>query len=176
MASNRDNPDFRLAPRRFSLPPIGARVAALTREVFSKRGFSEAHILSHWPAIMGETLAGFSAPDRLSFPRQTDKTARGPRGGATLTIRVDGPVAVEIRHLEPQIIERINNYYGYQAVARLKLVQGPLPARARPKRRVIRPLRGEERTALAQSLEPIEEPALRAALERLGERVIGHRS
>src|SRR5690606_41182950 len=42
MASNRDNPDFRLAPRRFSLPPIGARVAALTREVFSKRR-SEEH-------------------------------------------------------------------------------------------------------------------------------------
>ena len=167
MASNRDNPDFRLAPRRFSLPPIGARVAALTREVFSKRGFSEAHILSHWPAIMGEMLAGFSAPDRLSFPRQMDKTARGPRGGATLTIRVDGPVAVEIRHLEPQIIERINAHFGYRAIAELRIIQAPVEGalppmpEARPARRAF------DRASTAPLVAAVADDGLRAALEKM---------
>ncbi len=164
----------RVASRRFSLPPVGARVMAVARAAFVKRGFAEAHVLSHWPDIAGEMLAEYSAPEKLVFPRGSgDAGAKGRRSGATLTIRVDGPVAVEIRHIEPQILERINGYYGYGAVARLKIVQGPLPARARPHLRKIRSLRAEERDALAQGLEKIEEPGLRAALEKLGERVIG---
>lgn len=131
-------------------------------------------MLAHWPEIVGAGLAEFSAPEKLVFPRASgDEGAKGQRSGAVLTIRVDGPVAVEIRHLEPQIIERINAYYGYSAVARLKLVQGPLPAKARPRYRKIRPLAADERAALDQDLEKIEEPALRKSLEKLGERVIG---
>ncbi|PKP78145.1 MAG: DUF721 domain-containing protein [Alphaproteobacteria bacterium HGW-Alphaproteobacteria-3] len=164
----------RVASRRFSLPPIGARVLAVARSAFVKRGFQEAHVLAHWPEIVGQGLAEFSAPEKLVFPRGSgDDGGKGRRSGATLTIRVDGPVAVEIRHLEPQIIERINSYYGYGAVARLKLIQGPLPQKPRPRFRRIRPLRPEERAALVQGLEKIEEPALKEALERLGERVIG---
>lgn len=164
----------RVASRRFSLPPVGARVMQVARAAFVKRGFQEAHVLAHWPEIIGAALAEFSSPEKLVFPRVSgDEGAKGRRGGATLTIRVDGPVAIEIRHLEPQIIERINSYYGYSAVQRLKLVQGPLPVKARPRYRKIRPLQPAERAVLAQDLERIEEPALKEALERLGERVIG---
>ncbi len=164
----------KVATRRYSQPPIGAKVLAVARSVFVKRGFQEAHVLAHWPEIVGDGLAEFSAPEKLVFPRGSgDDGGKARRSGATLTIRVDGPIAVEIRHLEPQIIERINSYYGYGAVARLKLVQGPLPQKPRPRFRRIRALRPEERARLKQDLEKIEEPSLREALERLGERVIG---
>lgn len=167
-----DDRDHLLAPRRYVAQPIGARVAGLTREVFRKRGFAQSHILAHWPEIAGAALAEYSAPEKLAFPRTPAET-RGPETGATLTIRVDGPVALEIRHLEPRIIERINGYYGYNAVARLKLVQGPLPPRTRARRKLIRPLKPEERAELVQSLVTIGEPALKASLERLGERILG---
>jgi len=113
-----------IAPMRYQTPPIGARVPAITRDIFRKRGFSQSHILAHWPAIVGEALAEYCSPEKLAFPR-TPNEGRGPLSSATLTVRVDGPIALEIRHLEPQIVERINGYYGYTAVARLKLVQGP---------------------------------------------------
>lgn len=165
-----------VASMRYRPPPIGARVLAAAQSAFAKRGFREAHVLAHWPEIVGAGLGEFSSPEKLAFPRgSADSGGRNQRSGATLTVRVDGPVAVEIRHLEPQIVERINSYYGYSAVARLKLVQGPLPAKARPRYRKIRPLKAEERAALAQDLEKIEEPALKQALEKLGERIIGAR-
>ncbi|MCE9649967.1 MAG: DciA family protein [Parvibaculum sp.] len=167
-----DRSDHSLAPKRFSLPPIGARVAGLTRDVFRKRGFAEGHILAHWPQIAGEMISDYCAPERLIYPRQI-RDGRGPQGGATLEIRVDGPIALEIKHLEPQIVERINSYYGYQAVTRLKLIQGPLPPRPKGRRRPIRPLGARERAELVQSLEPIAEPGLKTALERLGERILG---
>jgi hypothetical protein len=167
----------RVASRRYSPAPVGARVGAVARAAFAKRGFSEAHVLAHWPEIAGAALAEFSSPEKLVFPRTSgEEAARGRRGGATLVVRVDGPIAIEIRHLEPQIIERINAYYGHSAVARLKLVQGPLPAKRRPRLRRLRPLTAGERAALAQELEKIEEPALKEALKKLGERVIGART
>ena len=163
-----------IASMRYRPSPVGGKVFAAAQSAFAKRGFREAHVLAHWPEIVGEGLAEFSAPEKLVFPRGSGDTGgKDRRSGATLTIRVDGPVAVEIRHLEPQIVERINSYYGYSAVARLKLVQGPLPAKARPRYRKIRPLKEEERATLEQGLENIEEPGLRQALEKLGERVIG---
>ncbi len=167
-----DDRDHLLAPKRFVVPAIGARVAGLTRDIFRKRGFAQSHILAHWPEIIGADLAEYSSPEKLSFPRKAGDGA-GAQGGATLTVRVDGPVALEIRHLEPQILERINGYYGYNAVLRLKIVQGPLPARPRARRKLIRPLRPDERALLARSLEPIGEAALRSSLERLGERILG---
>ncbi|MGB3810280.1 MAG: DciA family protein [Parvibaculum sp.] len=169
MTSGRDH---QLAPKRFSLPPIGARVAQVTQDVFRKRGFAEGHILAHWPEIAGADISVFSAPERLVYPRRSSGS-RELQVGATLAVRVDGPIALEIKHLEPQIIERINSYYGYQAVARLKLIQGPLPMRPKPRRRPIRPLGAEERSELVQSLAPIAEPTLKTALERLGERILG---
>ncbi len=162
-----------VASMRYRPAPIGARVLDVARSAFAKRGFAEAHILAHWPEIVGNGLAEFSAPEKLIFPRVSGEEAKTRRQGATLVLRVDGPVAVEIRHLEPQIVDRINGYYGYGAVQRLKLIQGPLPAKPRPRYRKIRPLRPDEREALTQDLDSIEEPSLKLALEKLGERVIG---
>lgn len=167
-----DERDHLIAPRRFAAPTVGARVAAITRDIFRKRGFAQGHILAHWPEIVGMALAEYSSPEKLAFPRGPSEGHRSS-AGATLTVRVDGPVALEIRHLEPQIVERINGYYGYNAVSRLKLIQGPLPPRRRARLKLIRPLKAAERAQLAQGLQPIGEPALRAALERLGERILG---
>ena len=164
--------DHRLAPKRFSLPPIGSQVAGLTRELFRKRGFAEGHILAHWPDIAGDVIADYSAPERLVFPRRSGDE-RGPAPAATLEIRVDGPIALEIKHLEPQIVERINTYYGYSAVSRLKLTQGPLPVRPKARRRPIRALGPHERRALADELQPVTEPGLNEALTKLGERILG---
>lgn len=169
-----------VAPMRHRLPPIGARVLAVARTAFARRGFHEAHVLAHWAEIVGEGLAEYSSPEKLVFPRafapkgaEPKVESRSARHGAVLTVRVDGPVALEIRHLEPQIIERINSYYGYGAVERLKIIQGPLPPKRKPRFRKIRPLAPQERAELVQKLENIEEPALKQALEKLGERVIG---
>lgn len=167
--------DHDLAPNRYAQAPIGTRIAALTRDVFRKRGFAEGHILANWPDIAGDVIADYSAPERLVYPRRL-REGRGPSGPATLEIRVDGPIALEIRHLEPQIIERINSYYGYAAVGRLKLIQGPLPPRPRARRRPIRALAAAERAALAEELQPIAQTDLKDALTRLGERILGRTS
>ena len=74
---------------------------------------------------------------------------------------------------EAKIIERINGFFGYRAVACLKLTQGPLPNAPLPGPKPPRPLAAAETNALRRSLDGITDPELRAALERWGQAVLG---
>jgi hypothetical protein len=151
--------------RRGGMRAIAANVPKIAGAVLGKRGFAEAQLVAQWPAIIGEALAAGVSPDKLSF-------SRGERRDGVLHLRVASGLALEVQHREPVLIERINAFFGYRAVARLALKQGP-PAHAaerQPPRR--RPLKGEERQLLDQRLTAISDPELKSALQRLGEAVI----
>ena len=49
-----------------------------------------------------------------------------PAEPATLVLRVEGPAAIEIQHQSAVILERINRFFGWQAVGRIALRQAPL--------------------------------------------------
>ena len=142
----------------------------LTRAVMGKRGFAEAGLLADWPAVVGQDIAAKALPERLDFPR-------GERSEGTLHLRVEGAWALAFQHLEPQLVERINAYFGYRAVSRLKLHQGPLARRAQGPSPSTAPRAAEESGAaaaeadagLAGELAAVENPALRTALARLGQ-------
>jgi len=152
--------------RQGRLRPIAAELPKLIGKPFGRRGFGEGGLIAQWPAIAGEEVARHSAPLKLAFPR-------GQRQGGTLTLRVTGAFAVELQHLAPLLIERINAYLGYGAIARLKLEQGRLPPRRRPALRQPVPLGPAEESALTRSLARIGDDALREALDRLGRAVKG---
>ena len=143
--------------------------AALRRHGFAGPTGAAVRVVSDWPAIIGEELARVTMPERLSFPRGAAATSEP---GGVLRIRAAGPLALELQHLEPLVIERINRYFGYRAVARLAFVQAP-PAAPMPKRGAAPPaeIAPEEARRLADSLAGIEDETLRAALRRLGRAV-----
>lgn len=154
------------ADRQARMRPIAAELAGLIGKPMGRRGFAEGGLVAHWPAVVGEEIARATAPLKLSYPR-------GERRGGTLTLVVASARAVEIQHLAPQILERINGYLGFAAVARLKLEQGRLP---RPRRKAMRepvPLAPAEATSLEAAVTRIEDPELRRALEGLGRAVKG---
>lgn len=116
---------------------VGSFVPKLTQKAFEKYGFSAATLLTDWASIVGSDLASYTAPDRLKWPRNVDAygdVAEGSSGrpGATLVLRVDGPRALEVEHRARQILERINAYFGYRAVAEMRIVQAPIAQRRGP--------------------------------------------
>lgn len=148
------------------LRALATLVPKIAASIFRKRGFTEAGILTDWPAIIGPQLAGQCWPEKIIFPG-------GARSGGILHIRVDGPVATELQHREPQIVERINSYFGYSAVSRLHFLQGPLPP-GRPSRRESAPASGAKGgEGLPELLNGVPDANLRAALEGLGRAVAG---
>lgn len=150
---------------------VGAYIPSVARAAFESHGFPSVAVLSDWPEIIGVEFAEFTAPERLIWPRNanqdpTDTKAHGTthrRGGATLVIRVDGPRALEVQHMAHQLMERVNVYFGYRAIAELRLVQGPVrranQTSAKPK--------PQEKQRAELKVE-IKDEELRAALERLG--------
>lgn len=149
-----------------------------------KQGFGEAEIVTDWPQIVGARLAAVSAPVRLVWPPgagRRENAREGARMGAqmgardaapaTLCVRVEGAFALELQHLAPLVLERVNARLGWRCVARLQLLQGPLPrprAAARPA-----PAPGAADAARAAALAAgVEDAALREALTRLGARVL----
>ena len=118
---------------------VGEFVPALMRPAFEKYGFPAAAILTDWAAIAGNELAAFTAPERLKWPRKASSDTDGGGQGATLILRVDGPRALEVEHLRPRLIERINASFGYRAVADIRVLQAPLIRRDAPRTRAMPP-------------------------------------
>jgi len=134
------------------LPDVG-------RAAFRRFGFVQSSVVSRWREIVGDRYAGVSAPESLRFPQ-------GRRGEGVLTLVVDGAHAVMMQHVSPAIIERVNRFFGYPAVARLVIRQGKVATR--PVAKVspppsLRPVPAE----LGDSLRTIADPELRATLEAL---------
>ena len=146
--------------------PIGALAAKLMAKPLGKRGFAAASLAAAWPTIVGEALAGGTLPRRVVF-------ARGARTGGVLHLRVaSGALALQLQHIEPLILERINVHFGYAAVSRLTLTQGPVPRPARPRRPAPAPV-GEIEASLKDRIATLPDADLRAALEGLGRRLAG---
>jgi hypothetical protein len=127
-----------------------------------RRGLAEATLLTNWAAVVGPHLAARSQPVKLTRDRSA-------RGGATLVLHCAGAAALELQHAELQLLERINDHFGYPAVARLRLIQAP-PKRS-VKRRAARPVRTltpDDLHAIGVAVEPLADPGLRDALARLG--------
>ena len=88
-------------------------------------------LVTDWATIVGERIARRSQPEKMIY--------RGSaKSKATLHIRVEGALGVELNHIKPMIIERINQYFGFQAVADIRLHQKPLRRGLRPKPEITR--------------------------------------
>lgn len=114
---------------------IGSFVPRLAQKAFEKYGFSTVALHTDWPAIVGAELARFTKPERLKWPRSVP--IRGDleagcegRPGATLVLSVAPERALDVQYSAAQIVERINSYFGYRAVAEVRVVQAPLTANA----------------------------------------------
>ena len=150
------------ARRGGSLRPVAAMVPRITGRAFGRRGLAEAGLIAEWPEIVGAELAAVCRPQRLSFPR------RDRRGEGTLGLRVALGHATVLQHLEPLIVERVNGFFGYRAVARLRLHQAPLPPQRPVAREEAAPLPAAAEAELDARLDSIGDSQLRGALQRLG--------
>jgi hypothetical protein len=130
-------------PRRMGMVALAAEVPAIAKQALGKRGFAEAGLFTHWAEIAGAALAASSLPIKLSFPR-------GGREDGTLTVRCGGPAALELQHLAPSVLERINGHFGYRAVARLKIEQGDVARAKMP--RALPPLTSLEKGEIERSV------------------------
>jgi hypothetical protein len=150
-------------PSRSFPRPLSDLLGATLSGAFRQQGFASSEILARWADIVGPEVAAHSEPMKINWPRPMGEEAPEP---ATLMLRVEGPAALEIQHMSAVILERVNRFFGWQAIGRITLRQAPL-RRREPRRVPPRP--DPALTArLAESLPDVEDDDLRMALARLG--------
>ena len=151
--------------RRGRVRALGETLQPITRQALGSRCLAEATLIAEWPTVAGEDTARLCQPRHLRFPK------RDIRRDGTLTLRVKPAEATRLSYREPVLVERINAFFGYRAVARLRLEQGPLKQRERYQPPQQRELAPEEAQYVSKSVAEVEDPELRAVLERLGRAV-----
>jgi hypothetical protein len=128
------------------------------------KGFAQAEVIVKWPQIVGHDLASCSLPVKLVFPR-------GQRLGATLVIRCESAYAPLLQHQTGRITEMVNTFFGYGAVAKITLQQGPMLGKLRPRERQVRELTQEENSNLEALVGSGDLSPLQEALKSLGKQV-----
>ena len=150
-------------PGPFTARPLSLMMGDILSAAYAKQGFAARELVTRWPEIAGREIAAHAEPLKMQWPRPVEGQPQQP---ATLVLRVDGPMALEIQHSSGVILERVNRFFGWHAVGKLALRQGPLsrpPQRRRPP-----PPDPRSVAKVAETLTAIEDDALRDALARLG--------
>jgi len=95
---------------------LGWYVNKITKSFFNKQGFAQNYILENWDSIVGPSFIEKSLPIKL----QIEKI------GGYLVIACDGSTALELEYLKEDIIKKINSYYGFQAINKIKFQNLPI--------------------------------------------------
>ncbi len=150
-------------PRPFNAKPLSVLLSDVFSDAYAKQGFAARELVTRWAEIAGPEIAAHCEPLKIQWPRPVEGQPQQP---ATLVLRVEGPMALEIQHSSDVILQRVNRFFGWSAVGRLALRQAPL---ARRERRTHPPAPDAKAVAEVEStLSSVEDADLRAALARLG--------
>src|ERR1700737_1675110 len=119
-------------PGPISAKPLSALLGGVFSDAYAKQGFASRELVTRWAEIAGPEVAAHSEPLKIQWPRPVEGQPTEP---ATLVLRVEGPMALEIQHSSDAILARVNRFFGWNAGGRLALRQAPLSRPVRPKPR-----------------------------------------
>ena len=153
--------------------------------LIARRGFGEGSLLMAWREIVGDQLAAICAPDQMKWPKvPIHSKATKSKSPATLVLRVEPGFGLQIQHLMPVIIDRINAHLGWTCVDRLVMRQDSLNNRDYGDS--LRPEKGTEVRDRSVNLElralaeaacaGFADPDLREAVIRLGQNALRDKS
>ncbi len=154
------------AGRQYTRPRGGPAksIAELTPQVgrtaFRRFGFVQSSVVTRWPEIVGAHHARVCTPEAIRFPP-------GEKADGILQLVVLPAHAPLIQHVIPEIIARVNRFFGYKAVAKIKLRQGAVQPPAARERAAAPPSLKPIPLELGDSLRDIGDPELRTVLESL---------
>ena len=87
------------------------------KKLLKNRGFFELELLSNWEKIVGTSF------NKLSYPTKIKTSNSSPKGKGKLVVKVDRSISFAFEHEHKKIIHKINLFFGYNAVAKIEIIQ-----------------------------------------------------
>lgn len=165
-------------PERFkkqgSARAVGDLVSGILNPVIERRAGMTMDLIASWEEIVGSGHASLSRPEKLVWPAQVDED--DPFEAATLIVACESTHALFFQHDSAAIVERINSYFGFSAVQRLKILQKPVQNESAKGKAGKPDLQQQDRRRLQELLVDVDDDHLRGALEKMGRGVFSERS
>lgn len=147
---------------------LGGLVSDVLDPVLARRAGMTSALLAAWPQIVPAMLSETTRPQKINWPRRAHED--DPFKPATLIVAAEGMSALHVQHQSGEIVQRVNSFFGFQAVERIQLVQKPVAPERKPQRRKA-PVSPTDEKRIEALTGEIEDDGLREALMRLGKSV-----
>jgi len=142
--------------------------------IMQQRAGMTMQLVMAWEDIVGNTHSAYTRPEKLDWPKQAGDDE--PFQPAALVIACDGARSIYLQHDSTLIIQRVNGYFGFNAIDRIKIVQKPVNKQEKPRRPAPPTLELGQRQRLDDMLGSVEDENLKQALAKMGEGVFSKRS
>jgi hypothetical protein len=155
-------------PHCRDLESLGSIFVPLIKNVVESEDLIGIEIILHWQDIVGQEIYNFSIPKQTKFNPKTNKR----------TLYLDVPVggfALELQHKENYMLNKINAYFGYNAVHKINITQNvnmTLQHQCLNRAKKEIKLSAEENKYLEETLKDIKDEKLRKILTNIGKYVI----
>lgn len=162
--------------KRRRVRPIGELVSSLVDPLLQQRMGMTSQLMSSWQEIVGDDLARQARPQKVDWPRrEADQESFEP---AVLIVECAPGMGLFVSHETRRMMARINLFFGFAAVGRIKIVQGDGKMTAAPKSKA--PRSQAEPAAVPQRIraliDEIDDPKLRASLTKMGANMFSRHS
>ncbi len=152
------------------LTGVGKTVLPLVKQLLGTKGLMLLELLRNWNDIVGEPLAQYTLPQKISFKRDERQN------GTLILLTLSGAFAMEVKQREPQILQKVNVFFGYPAISTLKIMQ---TAQIEDFNFAKKPIENSKKTVVSAAQEnyiteltqDIQNDELRAVLQNLGKSI-----
>lgn len=157
------------------LTSISKTIRPFAKEVLGNNGHVNIELLSSWEEIVGKKIASYSLPQKLSFGKD-ERT-----GGCLTLVVLAGAFAMEIQQNTQKIIDKINTFFGYPAVSKIKIIQRSSPDNFLVSKKTTNKMKKnvvslEEKSYITELVKNVKSEEMRNSLENIGKSVFSRRN
>ena len=149
---------------------IATHLSKVMQPVLARRTGMTLDLITAWPELVGETFSTTTLPEKIDWPRRAHED--DPFQPATLVVACDGSAALFFQHEMSLVLERVNQFFGFEAIRRIRIIQKPVVTSKPRQVKKLQQMTKEETARLAEILAGVEDPDLRQILEKFGEGVV----
>ena len=146
-------------------------LGSVLEPIMARRAGMRIDLMRAWPELSGPDYAEVTRPEKIKWPRRISDD--DPFKAGVLVVACEPASAVFFEHEKSAVVERVNMFFGFEAVNRLVINQKPVRLDNRDENASVPMISDEDSKRLKKLLGEIDDPELRQALERLGIGVLG---
>lgn len=137
------------------------------KPILRKKTQSEYQIVTDWSLIVGETIASYGFPTKITYPSAHNQQA------ILHVTAINGAAAMHIQYQQAPILEAIARYIGKSFIQRIQIKQQNRPAKNVSDSVITKTISQQAKHKASESITHcnIDDPDMRAALEKLGRQV-----